>query len=92
VHAELARRGWTANHKRVERLMRQHGIVGYRPRRRRNLTRQDRGAAPAPDLLGRLFDPDQLNVAWCGDVERHEAPLDRAVVKGHRLQSVAAGW
>ena len=68
VHAELARRGWTANHKRVERLMRQHGIVGYRPRRRRNLTRQDRAAAPAPDLLGRLFDPDRPDVAWCGDV------------------------
>jgi hypothetical protein len=43
-------------------------------------------------LLGRLFDPDQIDLAWCGDVERHEAPLDRAVVKGHRLQSVAAGW
>jgi transposase InsO family protein len=68
VHAELARRGWTANHKRVERLMRPHGIVGYRPRRRRNLTRQDRTAAPAPDLLGRLFDPDRPDVAWCGDV------------------------
>jgi transposase InsO family protein len=68
VHAELGRRGWRTNHKRVERLMRQHGIVGYRPRRRRNLTRQDRGAAPAPDLLGRLFDPDRPDVAWCGDV------------------------
>jgi putative transposase len=68
VHAELRRRGWAANHKRVERLMRAHGIVGYRPRRRRNLTRQDRGAAPAPDLLGRLFDPDQVDVAWCGDI------------------------
>ena len=39
IHAELRRRGWTANHKRVERLMRCHGIVGYRPRRRRSLTR-----------------------------------------------------
>ena len=68
VHAELRRRGWIANHKRVERLMRQHGIVGYRPRRRRSLTRQDTAAAPAPDLLGRLFDPDQVDVAWCGDV------------------------
>src|SRR6266508_1783693 len=57
VHAELRRRGWTANHKRVERLMRQHGIVGYRPRRRRGLTQPDTAAAPAPDLLGRLFDP-----------------------------------
>ncbi len=68
VTAELRRRGWAVNHKRVERLMRQHGIVGYRPRRRRSLTRQDRAAPPAPDLLGRLFDPDQVDVAWCGDV------------------------
>ena len=36
--------------------MRAHGIVGYRPRRRRSLTKQDTTAAPAPDLLGRLFD------------------------------------
>ncbi len=68
VGAELRRRGWQVNHKRVERLMRTHGIVGYRPRRRRSLTRQDRAAAPAPDLLGRLFDPDQVDLAWCGDV------------------------
>lgn len=68
VTAELWRRGWKVNHKRVERLMRAHGIVGYRPRRRRSLTRQDRGAPPAPDLLGRLFDPDRPDVAWCGDV------------------------
>jgi putative transposase len=68
VAAELRRRGWAANHKRVERLMRTHGIVGYRPRRRRSLTRQGTAAPPAPDLLGRLFDPDQVNVAWCGDV------------------------
>jgi transposase InsO family protein len=66
--AELRRRGWAVNHKRVERLMGTHGIVGYRPRRRRSLTRQDTTASPAPDLLGRLFDPDQPNVAWCGDV------------------------
>jgi hypothetical protein len=30
VHAELRRRGWRVNHKRVERLIRTHGIVGYR--------------------------------------------------------------
>ena len=52
----------------ASRVMRIHGIVGYRPRRRRSLTRQDRAVPPAPDLLGRLFDPDRLNVAWCGDV------------------------
>jgi putative transposase len=68
IHAELRRRGWRVNHKRVERLMRTHGIVGHRPRRRRSLTRPDTTAAPVPDLLGRLFDPDQPDVAWCGDV------------------------
>jgi putative transposase len=68
VTAELRRCGWAANHKRVERLMRAHGIVGWRPRRRRSLTKPDAGAAPAPDLLGRLFDPDRPDVAWCGDI------------------------
>jgi putative transposase len=48
--------------------MRQQGIVGYRPRRHRGLTRQDRATPPAPDLLGRLFDPDRVDLAWCGDV------------------------
>jgi putative transposase len=67
THA-LRRRGWRVNHKRVERLMATNGIVGYRPRRRRSLTKADTTAAAAPDLLGRLFDPDRPDVAWCGDV------------------------
>jgi putative transposase len=52
----------------VERLLGNHGIAGWWPRRRRNLTKADTAAAPAPDLVGRLFDPDHLEVAWCGDV------------------------
>ena len=32
------------------------------------LTKADAAVPPAPDLLGRLFDPDRLEVAWCGDV------------------------
>jgi putative transposase len=65
---QLRRDGHRVNHKRVERLMRCHGIVGHRPRRRRSLTRPDQRAAPAPDLIGRLFDPDRPDVAWCGDL------------------------
>jgi putative transposase len=57
IHAELGRRGWMVNHQRVERLMRTHRIVGYRPRRRRSLTRQDRAAPPAPDLLAGCSTP-----------------------------------
>jgi putative transposase len=68
VTHELRRRGWDVNRKRVERLLGSHGIAGWWPRRRRNLTKADTAAAPAPDLVGRLFDPDHLEVAWCGDV------------------------
>jgi transposase InsO family protein len=68
VTRELRDNGKRVNHKRVERLMRREGIVGHRPRRRRSLTRRDEAAAPAPDLLGRLFDPDRPDVAWCGDI------------------------
>jgi transposase InsO family protein len=68
IHAELARRGWRVNHKRVERLRATHGMVGHRPHRRRSLTKPDTSAPPAPDLLGRIFDPDRPDVAWCGDI------------------------
>jgi putative transposase len=67
VTHELRRRGWRVNHKRVEQLMAAHGIVGHRPRRRRGLTKADT-TPPAPDLVGRLFNPDQPDVAWCGDL------------------------
>jgi putative transposase len=46
VTHELGRRGWRVNHKRVERLMAAHGIIGHRPRRRRGLTKAD--TAPHP--------------------------------------------
>jgi putative transposase len=83
VHAELRRRGRPVNRKRIERLMRSHGIVGHRPRRRRGLTKSDPSTPPAPDLLGRLFDPDHPDVAWCGDITY--VPTDEGVPSvGHR--------
>lgn len=68
VTQQLARNGHPVNHKRVERLMRVHGIVGHRPRQRRNLTKQDTQTPPAPDLVGRLFDPDHPDHTWAGDI------------------------
>jgi putative transposase len=68
VHAELRRRGRPVNHKRVERLMAAHGIVGHRPRRRRGLTKAGTTAPPAPDLVGRLFAPDQPDRIWVSDL------------------------
>jgi len=68
VTAELGRRGWRVNHKRVARLMAAHGIVGHRPRRRRGLTKADSATPPAPDLVGRLFDPEQPDRIWVSDL------------------------
>jgi Integrase core domain len=45
-----------------------HGIVGHRPRRRRGLTKPNTAEPPAPDLVGRLFDPDQLDRSWVSDL------------------------
>ncbi|MGH9027705.1 MAG: DDE-type integrase/transposase/recombinase, partial [Acidimicrobiia bacterium] len=64
--------GRRVNHKRVERLMRLHHIVGlHRPRRKRGCTRRDPNASPATDLVNRVFSvsgPDRL---WCGDITEH---------------------
>ncbi|QBI18363.1 IS3 family transposase [Egibacter rhizosphaerae] len=65
---ELTRRGWQANEKRVARLMREHGLVGYRPVKRASTTQRDTGEPPMPDLVGRHFDPAWPDHVWCGDL------------------------
>ena len=77
--------------KRVARLMRDHGLQGVHRRRRHGSTRRDPTATPAPDLVERNFLPPEPDRLWVADIERHEALLNRAVVKGHRGRSVAAG-
>ncbi len=68
VHAELRAQGVRVGRKRVARLMRTHGLVGCHRRRRRGLTRRDPAATPAPDLVGRLFDPGQPDRTWYADI------------------------
>ncbi|MET8183988.1 IS3 family transposase [Streptomyces sp. NPDC005336] len=68
VHAELRRLGQTVNRKRVERVMRERGIAGVTRRRRRSLTRPDRQARPAPDLIGRDFTAARPGIRLVGDI------------------------
>jgi putative transposase len=68
ITAELADDGWVLNRKRTARLMREEGLQGHRPRRRRSLTKPDEGAAPIPDLVGRAFQPELLDTVWAGDI------------------------
>ena len=68
VTTELARRGRVVNHKRVERLMRAHEIVGVHKPAKLRTTIAVEDAPPLPDLIGRCFDPGAPDVAWVGDI------------------------
>ncbi len=68
VTAELREQGQPVNHKRTERLMRRHNVVGRHLRRGRRTTIADPTAPKAPDLLRRDFTATALNQRWCGDI------------------------
>ena len=65
---ELRDRGFCVNHKRVERLMQQHGIVGVHKPPKVRTTIAAEHSPPLPDLIGRRFDPGQPDIAWVGDI------------------------
>jgi transposase InsO family protein len=91
MHRELRNAGVVVNEKRVRRLMRMHAMAGRCVRRRCRTTIPGPDGYTIPDLVGRAFAPGAPDVAWCQDIERHEAFLNLAVVKGHRRVLVAAG-
>jgi transposase InsO family protein len=68
VHADLRGSGHHVNRKRVARLMRENGVVGRHPRRKKRTTVPDRVAPPVPDLLERDFTASRLDERWCGDI------------------------
>jgi hypothetical protein len=70
--------GRPVNRKRVLRVMRERKLI----QRRRPLERRKRPG---------FFRVERLRQLWQLDMERHEALSNRAVVKGRRLRSVAAG-
>lgn len=85
------REGHDVGRDQVARLMRQLGIRGVNRSKKVRTTRPDDSADRHPDRVDRKFVADRPNQLWVTDLERHEAPLNRAVVKGHRLGPVAAG-
>jgi putative transposase len=65
---ELNNQGWVVNHKRVERLMALHGIVGIHKPARVRTTIPAEDSPPLPDLVNRAFKPGKTDVAWVGDI------------------------
>lgn len=63
--------GRQVNHKRVERLMREHGLQGVTRRRRgKRCTRAERGPI-SDDLVHRQFRPDRPDRLWVQDITQH---------------------
>lgn len=60
--------GERVNHKRVARVMREHGIAGYRRRRRVTTTTPEPADQKVPDLLKRDFTAPAPNLAYVGDI------------------------
>lgn len=65
---ELRAQGHDVGHKRVERLMRENGVVGRFARRRPATTIRNDDDPIAENILGRKFSADAPNKAWVGDI------------------------
>jgi len=89
IHAELTMgMGVVVSERLVAVLMSLAGIRGLPgPAKVKKL----RGVVTADDLVNRKFHRLSPNELWVTDIERHEALLNLAVVKGHRFAPVAAG-
>jgi putative transposase len=63
----------------------------YRIAKQAGQTRERRRQATHPATVKPELLADGPSQVWTWDIERHEAPFDRVVMKGHRLRPVAAG-
>jgi len=68
VHAKLRRDGVRTGKKRVERLMRSHGLRGRIRRRFRKTTDSNHSLPVAPNTLDRRFSVESPDQVWAGDI------------------------
>lgn len=69
IHAALLQKGVVCGRKRVARIMRRHGLVARKRRRRYPVTTQRQpGAFPAPNLLNQDFSAEAPNRKWVADI------------------------
>src|ERR1051325_517152 len=69
IHAELRAEGQSVSRKRVERVMRRHGIRAHTPRRYRVCTTDSNHSLPvAENLLDRNFAAEKPDQVWLADI------------------------
>ncbi len=88
----MRKAGHDVGRDQVARLMGIVGIEGVRRGKHKTRTTwRDTTAPRHPDLINRAWaTPQRPDQWWVADFERHEALLNPAVMKGHRLRLVAA--
>lgn len=68
IHAELRAQGKRCNHKRIERVMRQHHIQARHVRRFHRTTESLPGLPVAPNRLNQEFGASSPNQIWTADI------------------------
>jgi len=68
VHAELRERGFEVSRKRVEKQMREQGLVGCRRPRFRRTTDSNHDDPIAPNIVAREFHVDEPDRVWIADI------------------------
>ena len=97
VFADLRDAGWKVSEKTVAASMARQQLVARTKKRRRGLTRADRRARKAPDLVERDFGAEAPDEKWCGDmteIPTGEGPLRLATTEdlfSRRLLGFAMG-
>lgn len=94
VHAELRATGTRCSCKRAERLMREAGFIGCMRGKRKSITRQGKGMAPAEDLLKRDFratEAERVRVASITYVPTREGFLYLAFILDVHSRRIV-GW
>jgi transposase InsO family protein len=92
VTAQLAREGVAVNHKRVERLMALHGLVGRCGRKKVRTTVRDPAAVLAVDLVNRQFEQTTPDTLWVGEVSTSPPTKDGCTSPPSSTPAAADCW
>ncbi len=92
ILVDLRADGEIVSRKTVAKTMRLLGLVGICPKKWKTTTIIDHEDAYPVDAVKRQWNTGALNHVWVGDIERHEALLNRVEVKDLHGRAVAAVW
>ena len=79
VHAELVRRGYAVNHKRVQRLMHKMSLFGKRPKEKYHSYKGDVGCVAA-NMINRDFSTTAPMEKWTTDVSQFSFPWGKCYI------------